>query len=114
MYAFGFRWIEFAMRHACTCTHPLHFTRPDDGAGSHTVFVLERAFENVSNDLHISMRMGSKALCRSNGVFINDAQCAKTHVRWVVIPIERKRVIGIEPAMVKMAAVISLTHFDHD
>src|SRR5215468_5647032 len=101
------------MRDTRACTHALNFARPDDRAGAHAVFMLQRAFKNVGDDLHITMRMSSESLCRRNAVFVDDTECPKSHVMWIVISVERECVKRIEPSVIKMPALVSMTYFNH-
>src|SRR2546430_12336023 len=65
--------------------------------------MFERARKNVSDDFHIAMRVRRKSLARLYAIFIDNAQAAKMHVRRIVILIERKGVIRIQPAKIKVA-----------
>src|SRR5262245_43932717 len=49
------------------------------------------------------MGMGAEAQSRLNAVLIDHPQRAEAHVSWIVIIGKRKRVIGIQPAMIEMS-----------
>ncbi len=97
------------MRDSRSGAHPLDLSGPDDRACSHAVFVLERSFQNVGDDLHISMRMCPKTLRRGNAILINDPQGSESHVVPVMVGVEGERVVSVEPAVVGMAPLVSMT-----
>src|SRR5580658_771509 len=84
----GFRMIEFAVRDSPARAHPLRFAGTDDRAGAEAVLVLEGAFENVGDDLHVAMPMRRETGAGADAVFIDDAQRAKSHLCWVVVVAE--------------------------
>src|SRR2546426_1677564 len=57
--------------------------------------------------------MRGESLPWLHAVFVDDPQTAKVHMRRVMIPIERERVIGIQPAKVKVAALFRFANRDH-
>ena len=66
--------------------------------------MLQRAAENVSDDLHIAMRMHAKATTAANRIVVDHTQRTKAHLRRIIIIGKRKRVVLVEPAVVGMAA----------
>ena len=56
--------IEFGMDDAGARAHALDFAGPDDAAAAAGILVLQRAFQNVGDDLHVAMGMGRKAARR--------------------------------------------------
>ena len=65
--------------------HQLDVARADDRPVAHAVPVLQRAVENIRNDLHVAMTVGVKTFVRLNPVFVYDSQRAETHLLWVVV-----------------------------
>src|SRR5450759_4037884 len=104
VYEFALRWIELAVLHALPRAHALHVAGTDHRAVAHAVLVLERALEDVGDDLHVAVAMGAEALARLHDVLVDHAQAAKPNVLRVVVIGKRKRVVAVEPAVVGMAA----------
>src|SRR5436305_5369588 len=105
MYRLIFRGIGLAMPDSRSGAHLLHIIGTNDRACAHAVLVLKRAFEHVSDDLHVAMTVRGKAVSSLHAVFVDDAQTAKGHEARIVILVEREGVIGVEPAEVEMAAL---------
>src|SRR6478736_632546 len=55
MHALGFRMIELAVSDAGAGRHALYVARSNHRTGAEAVFVLERAFEHVRDDLHVAV-----------------------------------------------------------
>src|SRR5579872_5262319 len=93
------RWrrVELAMRNAGARAHPLHIARRNHAARAEAVAMLDRAFQHISDDLHIAMRMGAEALARRDMVVVDDSQHRKSHLARVLIFTERKSVAAVEP-----------------
>src|ERR1700735_2245153 len=81
----GFRVIEFAVSDSTARAHPLCFARTNDGASAEAVLMLERAFEDVGDDLHVAMPMRGKSCCRAHAILIDDPQRAKSHLLLIVV-----------------------------
>src|SRR6185436_12945922 len=75
--------------------------------------MLQRALENVSNDLHVAMAVHGKASTGGNKIFIDNSQHSKAHVAGIVVLIERECVIGVEPAVVEVSPLLSFSNRDH-
>src|SRR5439155_24155370 len=97
--------IELAVRDARAGAHPLHLAGPDHRARAEAVPVLQGALEHVADDLHVPMSVGREAVAGLHAVLVDHAQGAEPHVARIVVFAERKRVRGVEPAEVEMAAV---------
>jgi hypothetical protein len=115
------RVVELAVAHAGARGHALDVARHDHagvgGAGgsvAHAVRMGQSAIEHVADDLHVAMAVGAEALSGRDGVVVEHAQVAEAHVRRVVIVGEREAVMAVEPAMVGMAAVLSLAKREHE
>src|SRR2546423_4795068 len=96
------------MPHTRARAHALNFACTDDGSRPHTVLVFERSIENVSDDFHISMTMRRKSFSWRHTIFVDHPQRAETHILRVVVRIEGKRVVRVQPAVIRVAAFISL------
>src|SRR5689334_14383942 len=57
--------------------------------------------------------MHAEAAHGTDAILVDDAQSAKSHVLGIVILIEGKRVIGVEPSMLEMAAFFRRAQRDH-
>src|SRR6185437_5016651 len=100
--------IELAVPYARACTHALTIARKNDCSSAETVFVLQCAFADIGNDLHVPMRMQREAFPGCHPVFINYPQGAKAHEARIIVPVERKRVFGVEPAVVAATSFITV------
>ena len=68
---------------------------------------------DVGNDFHIPVSVGGKALARRHHVFVDHAQDGKAHLTGVIIVSKGKRVVGVEPAVVEVSAILGLAQTDH-
>jgi hypothetical protein len=93
--------------------HALDISGPDDRARAEGVLVLERAFEDIGKDFHVSMRVARETGAGSHPVLVDDAQGTETHVRGVVVVRERERVAAVEPAERSAASVSAWSNRDH-
>src|SRR5262249_7084262 len=105
--------IILAVRDALARAHALDFPRNDHRACPHAVLVLKGAFQNISNDLHVPVSVRGKTFCRLDGVLVEDPERAKAHPLRVVVMGEGKRVVGVEPAVIEMAALGRFTNRYH-
>src|SRR6204780_1349001 len=109
----GFRMIEFAVRDSRAGAHPLRFAGTNDRAGAEAVLVLERAFENVGDNLHVAMRMGGEPGAGADAILVDDAQRAKSHLLGIVVVAERERVTAVEPVDFRASAIGRLARSNH-
>ncbi len=86
--------------------HTLQFAGVQHRAIAEAVLVRQAAFQDVGENFHILVAMRSKTHARFHAIFVHHAQRAEAHVIGVVVASERKGVIGVEPAVVKMAALV--------
>src|SRR2546429_616760 len=91
--------IEFAVLYAGAGGHVLHFARADHAPVAHRVLVLQRAAEDVSDDLHVAMGMRAETLARHDQIIVDDAQAAEADPLRVKIIRETESVIGVQPAV---------------
>jgi hypothetical protein len=71
------------------------------------------AVDDVGEDLHVAVRVHAKAATGADAVFVDDPEVAKAHVARVVVIGEGKGVMGVEPAVVGMAALAGGPEDDH-
>src|SRR3954469_6474537 len=102
MHRFALGWIELTMRDAGARTHSLNLAGTDDGTGTHAVLVFKRTFKNVGDDFHVTVRVCPESFTWSYTIFVNNAQRSESHVVRVVILVEGKRVIRVQPPVIKM------------
>src|SRR6185312_2540660 len=93
--------------------HALHLARTDRGAVAETVFVFERAVEDVADDLHVAVTVGAEALPRRHAVLVDHAQAAEAHMPAVPVAAEREGVAAVEPAQFGPAAFVVTANGDH-
>ena len=114
MYWFRLRSVELTVHYTAAGRHLLDLVRPQHLDVSHAVLVGQFAFQNVAQDLHVAVSVGSKAASFGYAVFVDHAQRAIAHVLGVVIVGKRKCVVRIEPAVVGMASFVTLAYCQHD
>ena len=85
MHRFRRRWIEFTVRHAGAGGHVLNFAGADDAAVAHGILVFQRAAQDIGDDFHVAVRMRAETATARNGVVVDHAQRAESHVVRVVI-----------------------------
>src|SRR5438128_5442935 len=84
----GLRRIGLTVTNTSPRAHALSVARTDDRSVAHAVLVREAAFEDVSNDLHVTMWMHGKTPAGSDPVLVDHAQRAKARPAWIVILVE--------------------------
>src|SRR5262249_30580932 len=109
----GLRVVELAVANSRSGAHLLHLARADHRPRAHAVLMLQRTFQHVGDDLHVTMRMVRKTIPRLYPVFIDHAQAAKAHKPAIVIITERKCVIRVEPAVVGVAPLSGPSYLNH-
>src|SRR6185369_12815346 len=92
--------VELAVCNAGTGTHPLHLAGTDDRTVTHAVLVFQCPFQDIGNDLHVTVGMDWKTFPWLNPILVDDPQLSETHVLLVVIIGKGKGVAGIEPTVV--------------
>src|SRR6185436_2970104 len=105
--------VELAVAHAAAGAHPLHVAGDDGGTRPHRVLMAERAFQHVADDLRVAMTVGAEALAGLHPVLVDHPQRAVAHVPGVVVVGEGERVVGVEPAVVGVAALRAAAQFGH-
>ena len=73
----------------------------------------KRAFQHVRYDFHVAVRVRRKAVAAGDAVVVHDAQRAKLHVLGIEIIGERKREVGVQPAVVGVPAFVALANGNH-
>jgi len=85
MHWLDLRRIELAVLDAGAGAHALHLAGPDHIAIADTVLVLERAFENIGDDVHVLMAVAREAGARNDAILVDDPEAAKAHLRRIAI-----------------------------
>src|SRR5437016_7541224 len=92
--------IGLAVPDARTCAHPLPIPWADYRTISHAVLMFESAFQQISDDLHVAMRMRGKTMARLHPIFVDDSKGAESHVAGIVILIKGEAVASVQPPVV--------------
>jgi hypothetical protein len=93
--------------------HDLNLSRPDHRTGSDAVLVLERALEDVGNDLHVPVPVGIEPGARLDAIFVDHPQRTKAHVPGIAVIAERKRVPAIQPSEIGPSSFRGGANSDH-
>src|SRR5580765_2230355 len=109
----GVRAVELAVDDSGSGRHALNLIGAKHLRVAHAVLMSEFPFEDVADDLHITMRMGSEAAAGGDSVVVEDAQRAEAVVLGIAIVCKRKRVIRVEPAVVGVASIGAASNGDH-
>jgi hypothetical protein len=78
------------------------------------IAVFELALQDVTEDLHIAVRVSTKARPRGDAVLVDDPQGTEPHVPGIVIAGEGKGVAGVKPAMIGGTTMGSETNLSHE
>ena len=108
------RVVVFTVQDTAAGTHALHVSRPDNRACSHAVAVFEAPGQDVADDFHVLMRVGTEPGATGHAVFVDNPQRPKAHVFGIVVASEGKRVVALQPAVVRVAPFTGTTNFNHD
>src|ERR1700676_3414797 len=100
------RSIVFGVAHSSPRTHPLNFARADDAYVAHVIAMFDGAFDDVSDDFHLTMRVKGKSAGGSHYVVVKNAQWSKTHVGRVVVMVEREMPVRVKPICFSVIALI--------
>ena len=73
----------------------------------------ETAVQDVGDDLHVAVLMGTEALSGLDRVVVDHAQGPEADTIGVVVVRERERMPGIEPIGPGMEAIVGLENADH-
>src|SRR6476646_4895887 len=109
----AFGRIEFAVHDPRPGRHPLKLARRQHLPVSHRVLVLKRSLQDVGHNLHVPMTVHAKPLTRRNPVLIHHPQRSKSHVSRIDVIRKRKRVIRIQPPVIKMPALAGFSYLQH-
>ena len=80
------------MRYAWAGAHELDLTGLQLTSVAQAILVLKSAFEHVAEYLHVTVRVGSKALAGRDAIIVYDSQGPETHVCRIVIIRKREGV----------------------
>src|SRR5262249_22296323 len=107
------RRIRFAVADAGSGRHALELPRPDDRAIAQAVLMGERSLKDVGQNLHIGMSLSRESLAGRDAVLVDHAKTAKPHELRVVIVGKGKRVVGLQPSVVEVAALLRAANDEH-
>src|SRR5262249_18401421 len=71
--------VVLAMGDAGAGAHPLHLAGNNNGAVAQAVPVHEPSFEDIRDDLHLTVAVGGKARAVDDSVLVDDTQRAKAN-----------------------------------
>src|SRR5689334_3294614 len=103
MHPFRRGMVELAVRNAGTGTHALYLAGADNRTVAHTVLVFQRTFQDIGDDLHVTVGMSRKTFFWLDPVLIDNPQLSEAHMFRIVITGEGEGVVGIQPAMIGMS-----------
>ena len=98
---------------AASCTHNLNVTSFCAALIAKAILMSNRAFAHISNDLHVIMAMGGKALTGFNLIIIPNPDGAPLVARRIAVAAEREMMTGIQPAVLKLPKTGVAAFLDH-
>src|SRR5690606_35477260 len=104
---------ELAMLDTGPGAHPLHVAGTDHRTFTPAIPMRPPPFQDVRNDLHVPVSMGSKTGARGDVVVIDHPQRAKAHVPGILIIRERKSMRAVKPAEIGMTALTGCSENRH-
>src|SRR5207245_6153956 len=100
--------VVLAVPNAGARGHPLHFAALDHRAGAQAIPVRQSTFEDISENLHVAVKMGGETGARLHPIVVDHPERTETHVGWVMVVPERKSVAAVQPVEQRPAALFSL------
>src|SRR6185503_9956496 len=100
---FACRMVVFAVGDAGPRGDPLHVTGAHHGLRAHAVLVLQRATDHLTDNFKVAMGVRPEAFPSLDPVLVNNAQSAKTHMLRVVVVGKRKRMVAIQPTVIRVS-----------
>src|SRR5580698_10820593 len=91
----------------------LHVSGANLTAATGIVLVVEYAFADVRDDLHVSVRMHRKTAVRSDLIVIQDHEIAEARVRRVALAVDREVVSGLEPVVIPTSKGVPSSKLQH-
>src|SRR5262249_51269551 len=113
VHGLGLRMVVLAVHHPGARAHELDLAGTDDAAAARAVLVLERALEDVGEDLHVAMAVRAETGSSLDAIVVDHAQRAEPHLALVVVVTERERVPAVEPAPVGTSPACGFSNLDH-
>ena len=109
----GFQ-VVLRMDDAGTGAHHLHVAGLGAALVAQAVLVGDRAFADIGDDLHVTVRVRREAAAGGDLVIVPDPQAAPVLALRVIVVGEGKMMTRVQPAVVGMAQTVEGTTFDHD
>ena len=113
MHGLGLRRIVLAMTDTRSCAHALDIADLNDGARARAVLVRQGAFEHVSDDFHIAVRVSGEAGAGNDAVLVDHSEIAELHVLRIIVVTERKGVTAVEPTKPCVTPSVTAAVIDH-
>ena len=98
------RGIDLAVAHAGAGAHDLNLSRADLRMVAKAVAMLDRPLEDVTENLHVPVRVHGKANPGRDDILVDDPEGTKAHVRGVMVVGEAEGMPGTQPAVVGVAS----------
>src|SRR6188474_485994 len=105
--------IVFAVCDAGARGDALHVTGAHNSLGTHAVLMLQGAADNVTDNFEVAMGVRAEAFPALDSVLVNHPQTAKSHMPRVVIIRKGKRMVTIQPPVVRMSPLFGSPNIDH-
>ena len=102
------------MDDAGTGAHHLHVAGLGAALVAQAVLVGDRAFADIGDDLHVTVRVRRESAAGGDLVIVPDPQAAPVLALRVIVVGEGKMMTRVQPAVVGMAQTVERTTFDHD
>src|SRR5512132_2969197 len=112
MHRLVLRVVELAVPNSGPGGHALHIAGANDGAGSHAVLVLQRAFEDIGDDLHVLVPVRLETATWLNAILVDHAQDAEAHMLRIIVLAEGEGMPAVEPTEIGCAARFGGTESD--
>ena len=104
------RGIVFAVLHPAAGAHDLNLARLELGVVTEAVAMLDGPFEDIREDLHVTMPVRRETHRRVDEVLIDDPEGPETHVGGVMVIGETEAVPGHQPAMIGEPPFLGAAH----
>src|SRR5580692_10621950 len=94
-------------------TKGLYVSRADLTAATGVVFVVEHAFADMGDDLHVPVPMQRKATAWSDLIVIPDHETTEARVRRIALAVDGEVVPGLEPAAISTSQGVPGSKLQH-
>jgi hypothetical protein len=105
--------VELAVANAGAGGHALHVARTDHRTIAHRILVRQFPVEDIADDLHVTVSVGTEAGTRLHAILIDHAQRTHPHALGVVVVGKGEGVKALEPTVVGPAAFVAASNLVH-